>query len=100
MLTEDEYSLVLRYVRGIPKQLLYIFLPTDEEGLILLEANLLARAIGKRDRRDVFSICKQYNLPVKCRRESGRYLRTIAKLNERRKRLDNRWRDNNEGGVL
>ena len=87
MSADDKDSLILRYMEGIPEDLLYIFLPNNEEDLIILEANLLARAVGKRERRDVFDLCRQYNLPVKYRRESVRRTMIAVRILELKKRL-------------
>lgn len=95
-----EGNRLLRYRKDIPKQLHDILLPKNKEELEKLEINLLARDVGRADRRRAFTLWQQYNLPLKYRRMISRYAEIKVRLIELIKRLTNRWRQDNDGSVL
>ena len=92
MSIENKYELVLNYIKDIPKQLLYIFMPSTPEGLEKLEANLLTKALGRPAKQAARILRKQHQdaLPLSARRWSLRYLKIRVALMELKKRMSNR----------
>ena len=99
---DDKYTLVLNYIKGIPKQLLYIFMPSTPNGLEKLEAALLQKQLNRSEKIKA-KILREANvkdLPLKARRWNLRYLKIVINIIALKKRMTNRWRDDNGGGLL
>lgn len=93
-------ELLLKYAKGIPKDLWYIFIPETVKGLRQLEANLLFRELNRRARRAAYASWKNGGLALKYRRHPLRRLNimiAILKLKEKKKWKDS---DNFEGGDI
>lgn len=97
MSTIDKHLLLLKYVKNIPKDLLSIFIPKTEKGLAQLEANLLAKTLDRPHKLAAKKLRAQYqnDLPLSARRYTLRRLKIAIKIIELRKRLADRWKDDN-----
>jgi hypothetical protein len=59
------YRSILAMLSGISRQLWYIFLPENEQGLSSLEANIVAFRKKEMDREKVISIQKLCGFPLR-----------------------------------
>ena len=59
------YHNVRGMIKGIPKQLWYIFLPSSPNGLPVLESRILAFRSRESDRQKVISIQKTCGFPLR-----------------------------------
>jgi len=102
MLTEDKYLLVLNYIKGIPKQLLYIFMPSTPNGLEKLETKLLQKQFNhpEKIKAKFLREANVKDLPLKARRWDLRYLKIVINIIALKKRMKNGWRSDNGDGLL
>ena len=61
----DSYRNVQKMLDGIPQELWYIFLPDSEEGLAMLEADILAQESRDLERKRVMAIQRLCEFPLR-----------------------------------
>ncbi len=61
----DSYRSVKKMLNGIPKELWYIFLPDSEDGLAMLESDILAQENRDLQRRRVMAIQRLCEFPLR-----------------------------------
>ena len=87
---------VINAIKGIPKQLLYIFVPSTSKGLALFLVNILKWISGSIKRRAAFFIWKQYKdeLPLSARKWSLRKIKIAINIINLKKKNKYRDKDN------
>jgi len=94
-MADTKYALILHYIKDIPLQLRYIFVPKDEKSLEELEEALVQKAAKRADKIKAQNLRLEYkkDLPLKSRRWSLRYIRIRIAIIELKKQIKDRWKD-------
>lgn len=77
---------VAEYLKRIPRDLQYIFIPTSEEDIKMLAINICQRKVSSPERRKVFDLVEKWKFPLKYRKYSLKRIKVFIKILELKER--------------